>query len=192
MATSDSGLLAYDAGGGLGGVTAKALPATTVTTVSRPWASVSTWRGMSSSQSIVKCGSAILSAAGRFSQIWKSSIGFGPSASTRGNISACMMPPPAVNHWTSPRPYRAAAPMLSLWSTRPLRTNVTVSKPRCGWAGKPGTRLPWYIRQPSFGVKSAPMSRPSSSRTSGASVPSPAGKASSWCTQKRKGSMVGH
>ena len=35
-------------------------------------------RGMSWSQSIVKYGSVSLSTAGRFSQIWNSSSGFGP------------------------------------------------------------------------------------------------------------------
>ena len=45
-------------------------------------------------------------------------------------------------------------------STRPRRTTVTVSKPRCGCDGKPGTTSPWYMRQPSLPAKSWPMSRP--------------------------------
>ena len=44
----------------------------------------------------------------------------------------------------------------------PGARTVTVSKPRCGCCGKPGTVLPWYIRQPSMPAKSMPMSRPSS------------------------------
>ena len=39
---------------------------------------------------------------------------------------------------------------------------VTVSKPRCGCCGKPGTTSPWYMRQPSLPAKSCPMSRPAS------------------------------
>jgi hypothetical protein len=65
---------------------------------------------MSSAQSIVKCGSASLLRAGRFSQIWNSSSGFGPAVSSSGNISACTMPRPAVSHCTSPPPKRAVAP----------------------------------------------------------------------------------
>ena len=48
------------------------------------------------------------------------------------------MPSPAVSHCTSPRPKRAVAPSESEWSMKPWRTNVTVSKPRCGCCGKPG------------------------------------------------------
>ena len=44
----------------------------------------------------------------------------------------------------------------------PRRTMVTVSKPRCGCCGKPGTTSPWYMRQPSLPAKSWPMSRPAS------------------------------
>ena len=117
---------------------------------------------MSWSHNIAKCGSTILSAAGRFIQIWNSSSGFGSSDSTSGNISACTMPLPAVIHCTSPRPYRAAAPSESEWSTRPRRTNVIVSNPRCGCCGKPGTSVPWYIRHPSMPSKSWPSWRPAS------------------------------
>ena len=37
---------------------------------------------------------------------------------------------------------------------KPRRTMVTVSKPRCGCCGKPGTTSPWYMRQPSLPSKS--------------------------------------
>jgi hypothetical protein len=47
---------------------------------------------MASFQSMVKWGATILSAPGRFSQIWKSSTGFGPLLSRSGNISECTMP----------------------------------------------------------------------------------------------------
>src|SRR5450755_4283007 len=47
------------------------------------------------------------------------------------------------------------------------------------------------MRQPSFGWKSMPSSRPSSD-AAGPSLSLPAGYASSWCTQNRKGSSVGH
>ena len=56
----------------------------------------------------------------------------------------------------------------------PLRTYVTVSKPRCGCCGKPGTSVPWYMRQPSTPAKSAPISRPASG-ASGPKRPLPAG-----------------
>ena len=39
---------------------------------------------------------------------------------------------------------------------------MTVSKPRCGCCGKPGTTRPWYMRQPSLPAKSWPRSRPAS------------------------------
>jgi hypothetical protein len=84
------------------------------------------------------------------------------------------VPAPAVIHWQSPPPNRAAAPSESLWSIRPRRTKVTVSKPRCGCAGKPGTSRPWYIRQPSRGSKSMPSCRPASD-AAGPSLAFPAG-----------------
>lgn len=65
---------------------------------------------ISVSQNMVKWASTILSARGRFSQIWKSSRVFEPVASSKGNISVCWIPEPAVSHCTSPRPYRARAP----------------------------------------------------------------------------------
>ena len=71
---------------------------------------------MSSLQSMVKCGSTILSSAGRFNQIWNSSQVLGPLRSSNGNISQWTIPPPAVSHWTSPRPKRAVAPSESEWS----------------------------------------------------------------------------
>ena len=94
----------------------------------------------------------------------------GPVASSSGNISECTMPAPAVSHCTSPRPKRAAAPSESEWSIRPLRTKVTVSKPRCGCCGKPGTtcgRGTCSSRR--WPEKSCPSSRPSSG-TAGASA----------------------
>jgi hypothetical protein len=56
----------------------------------------------------------------------------------------------------------------------PRRAIVTVSKPRCGWAGKPGTSSPWYMLQPSLRLKSAPRSRPANDAT-GAIRSSPRG-----------------
>ena len=67
-------------------------PAMTVTSVARPVVGPPRTTGMSPSQSIVKYGSTSLSAAGRFSQIWNSSSGFGRSRSSSGNISAWTMP----------------------------------------------------------------------------------------------------
>ena len=58
---------------------------------------------------------------------------------------------------------------------QPLRTSVTVSKPRCGCCGKPGTSSPWYIRQPSRGSKSDPISRPASDSAGGPNRPLPRG-----------------
>ena len=124
---------------------------------------------MSSPQNMVKCGSTILSAAGKFIQIWNSSTVLPSVGDNSGNISQCTTPLPAVIHCTSPRPKRAVAPIESLWSMKPLRANVMVSKPRCGCSGNPGTVLPWYMRQPSLPAKSWPMSRPASRAGSGAS-----------------------
>jgi hypothetical protein len=78
--------------------------------------------GVSWLHSIVKYGSTILSAAGRFSQIWNSSSGLGASWTSSGNISQWTMPLPAVIHCVSPRPKRAVAPSESLWSQNPVRT----------------------------------------------------------------------
>ncbi len=122
MATSASARAAYESGGGGGGVAPPSDPAITVTSVARPSSSTSWTTGTSPLHSIVKYGSTSLSAAGRFSQIWNSSSGFGRSRSSSGNISAWTMPWPAVSHCTSPRPKRAAAPSESEWSMRPLRT----------------------------------------------------------------------
>ena len=175
MATSPSGCEAQDSGGGARGSGAPgSAPATTVTVVARPAASLCTRRGMRSSHSMVKCGSTILFLAGRFSQIWNSSSGLGSVALSSGNISECTMPLPAVTHCTSPPPKRAAAPSESEWSIRPLRTSVTVSKPRCGWPGKPGTVSPWYMLQPSLPLKSLPIWR-SSTGTAGPNAALPAG-----------------
>ena len=75
IARSASAREAHELGGGDGGVASPSLPATTRT--STPGASI---RGMFGSHSIVKCGSTSLSRAGRFSQIWNSSTGFGSAA----------------------------------------------------------------------------------------------------------------
>ncbi len=116
MATSASARDAHELGGGSGGSAPAREPATTVTSVVRPASSADVTRGIWWSHSMVKYGSTILSAAGRFNQIWKSSQGFGPSRSSSGNISQCTMPSPAVSHCTSPRPNRAVAPSESEWS----------------------------------------------------------------------------
>ena len=101
-----------------------------------------------------------MSSAGRLIQIWNSSSGLGRSVLSIGNISECTTPSPAVIHWTSPGPKRAADPSESEWSMKPLRMTVMVSKPRCGCDGNPGTVRPWYIRQPSLPSKSWPRLRP--------------------------------
>ena len=176
MATSASGLLAHDSGGGASGAPAPgSAPATTRTRVAWPSASTCSRRGMRSFQNMVKCGAAILLRAGRFSQTWNSSSGLGALAFSSGNISACWMPRPAVSHCTSPLPKRAAAPSESLWSISPRRTRVTVSKPRCGCTGKPGTRSPWYIEKPSWRLKSLPSARPPRAAAGTPCAPSPAG-----------------
>ena len=169
IARSASGRDAHESGGGARGPPAPGAPSTgpirpamLATSLFRPSASVAVKLGTSSAQNIVKCGSAILLRAGRFSQIWNSSSGFGAFGSSSGNISACTMPLPAVSHCTSPPPKRAAAPSESEWSISPLRTIVTVSNPRCGCPGKPGTVVPWYMLQPSLRLKSWPRLRPAS------------------------------
>ncbi len=57
---------------------------------------------------------------------------------------------------------------------KPERLMVTVSKPRWGWRGKPGTTSPWYIDQPSRAEKSCPICRPASD-AAGAMRASPLG-----------------
>ena len=170
-----SSSLAQEWGGGGSVCLPSSGPAMHTTSVARPCASSAVMRGMSSCQNIVKCGWAILFLAGRFSQIWNSSAGLGASGFKSGNISQCTMPAPAVSHCTSPPPKRAVAPKESEWSMRPRRTIVTVSKPRCGCEGKPGTVSPWYMLQPSLPAKSWPICRPASKAGSGASCALPAG-----------------
>ncbi len=184
IATSASACAAQESGGGASGSAASTAPlverwpsrrpAMTATSVTAPSPLSKNRCGMSSAHSIVKCGSAILLRAGRFSQIWNSSSGLALPVSSSGNISECTMPLPAVSHCTSPPPKRAAAPSESEWSVRPLRTMVTVSKPRCGCDGKPGTACPWYMLQPSLRPKSWPMLRPASD-ASGPKRPLPFG-----------------
>ncbi len=110
IATSLSLRAAQELGGGAGGRAPASMPAATVISVERPSASRDVSFGTASRHSIVKCGSANLSARGRFSQIWNSSTGFGRSRSRSGNISEWTMPLPAVSHCTSPLPKRAVAP----------------------------------------------------------------------------------
>ena len=104
MATSASGWAAQESGGGAGGVASANRPAVTSTSVAKPAASVKVVRGTSCCQNMVKCGATILLRAGRLSQIWNSSSGFGALVSSSGNISACTMPAPVVSHCTSPAP----------------------------------------------------------------------------------------
>src|SRR5699024_4624514 len=91
-----------------------------------------------------------------------------------------------------PWPKRAAAPSESVWSTTPSRTTVTVSNPRCGCWGNPGTVVPWYMDQPSRPEKSWPICRPSSEAAGRMVVPSAAGNRSRWWAVNRNGSIPGH
>ncbi len=87
-----------------------------------------------------------MSALGRLSQIWKSFERIGSLRSRRAGTSrSARIPSPAVSHWTSPAPKRAGvAPSESLWSMRPRRMIVTVSKPRWGVLRESGERpRPW-------------------------------------------------
>jgi hypothetical protein len=153
---------AHESGGGGGGRSPASSPAMTVTSVAARRSSVTTWRGRSSFHNIVKYGSTILSAAGRFSQIWNSSSGFGPSRVEQREHLAVHDALARGEPLHVAAPKRAVAPSESEWSMKPRRTNVTVSKPRCGCCGKPGTVVPWYMRQPSMPAKSMPISRPAS------------------------------
>ena len=72
--------------------------------VARPRSSRAATTGVSRAHSIEKCGSTSFDSAGRLSQIWNSSSGFGASASSSGNISECTMPAPGGE------PLRVAAP----------------------------------------------------------------------------------
>ncbi len=122
MATSVSGRDAHESGGGAGARRPSSSPATTVTVVVRPSGPGTSTTGVSRAQSIEKYGSASFDSPGRLSQIWNSSSGFGASSLSSGNISECTMPRPAVSHWVSPLPKRAAAPSESAWSMSPRRT----------------------------------------------------------------------
>ena len=110
MPTWASGRAAHDRGGGDGGVAPARSPAVATMVVARPASSTTRRTGIVGRHSMVKWGSAILSAAARLSQIWNSSSGLGCSRSRSGNISQWTMPLPAVSHWTSPAPKRAVAP----------------------------------------------------------------------------------
>ena len=127
-------------------------PAITVTSVVRPSASLDdVARDVLVPQHREVAARPSCRRPGRFSQIWNSSHGLGPSRSSSGNISQWTMPLPAVSHCTSPRPKRAVAPSESEWSMKPCRTKVTVSKPRCGCCGKPGTRAA-VVHAPAVGA----------------------------------------
>mmetsp|Transcript_56131 Transcript_56131/g.155430 ORF Transcript_56131/g.155430 Transcript_56131/m.155430 type:complete len:252 (-) Transcript_56131:220-975(-) len=131
---SEAGSAAYESGGGLGGACSPgSSPATSATSASAGAAPPpSDKAGSSSLQNILKLGSAILERRGKLIQIWKSSSTFSALRSSKGNISAWLMPRPAVIHCTSPPPKRPALPSESVWSIQPLRVTVIVSKPRCG------------------------------------------------------------
>ncbi len=142
MARSLSGCDAHECGGGGGGVSPATEPATTVTCVVRPSSSTASSRGMSWSHSIVKCGSTSLSRGREVQPDLEQLDRVGLVARrAAGTSREWTMPSPAVTHWTSPRPKRAAAPSESEWSIRPWRTKVIVSKPRWGCWGKPGHDL---------------------------------------------------
>src|SRR3954447_25121363 len=81
IATSASSRAAHELGGGDGGLASPIAPATTVTVP--PGNSMT---GISLAHNMVKYGSTILSVAGKLSQIWNSSVGFGPPDWTSGNI----------------------------------------------------------------------------------------------------------
>uniref|UniRef100_A0A6J7P234 Unannotated protein n=1 Tax=freshwater metagenome TaxID=449393 RepID=A0A6J7P234_9ZZZZ len=98
IATSELGLVAHEAGGGVGAALPSSEPAATVTSVARPEPSRNVTIGMSSPHNIKKWGVANFSVARRFTQIWKNSAVFEPSWLSRGNISACTIPAPAVIH----------------------------------------------------------------------------------------------
>ena len=129
----------------------------------RPCASVVTWRGMSRSQSIVKCGSTIFSDAGRLIQIWKSSVVFGPSLVEErehlGVLDAASGRHPL--HVTAPVARRRAERIGVVDEALPDERDGLEAAVRVD-AGSPGTVLPWYIRQPSMPSKSLPIDRPSS------------------------------
>ncbi len=98
--------------------------------------------GMSSCHNIVKYGSAILSTAGRFSQIWNSSSGFGlVRLEQREHLGVDDALPRGEPLHVAARRSAPVAPSESEWSIWPRRTKVTVSKPRCGCWGNPGHDL---------------------------------------------------
>mmetsp|Transcript_29394 Transcript_29394/g.82126 ORF Transcript_29394/g.82126 Transcript_29394/m.82126 type:complete len:201 (-) Transcript_29394:319-921(-) len=100
-ATSASSSHAQLLGGGRRACFPPTSPAQTVT-VARPPSALTL--GICSAQCMVKNGSHILFLAGRLSQIWNRCAGLGWSSCSRGNISPCTTPPPAVIHCKSPLP----------------------------------------------------------------------------------------
>ncbi|ODQ96856.1 hypothetical protein BFG51_12190 [Dietzia alimentaria] len=191
MARWFSGRAAQECGGGSSARTPSISPAIRRNLAAAPSAPRTT-TGVFSDQNMSKCGSADLSSGARLSQIWNSSMVLGRSVSRSGNISECEIPEPAVSHWVSPWPKRAAAPRESAWSTTPSSTTVTVSNPRCGCWGKPGTVWPWYIDHPSLPEKSCPRDRPAREAAGRMVSPSAGGNSSRWWTANRNGSRPGH
>ena len=119
----------------VGRVTAPAVPwlAPAMTRTRTPAASV--YCGTAAGAMSRYAGAVILSAAARLTQSWKPAM----RPSSCSGISEWMMPRPAVIHWTLPGSSRPTLPTLSRWRMRPSSMIVTVSKPRCGWSGKPPT-----------------------------------------------------
>ena len=74
---------------------------------------------------------------------------------------------------------------------RPCRTNVTVSKPRCGCCGKPGTMLA-VVHAPAVDAGEVLAEVAAVERRRRADVLVASGYASTWWTQNRNGSIVGH
>ena len=156
------------AGGGRGGASRRrGGPATTVTTRSRdPARRSERARGMSSSQSIVKCGSANLSARREVQPDLEELERVRPSrVEQREHLgvhdAAAGGQPLHVAARRSAPPRRASRE----WSMRPVaddghRLEAAVRVLR----GSRARRLPWYIRQPSLPAKSWPMLRPASRR----------------------------
>ncbi len=110
MCTSLSGFAAHESGAGVGAWCSVSFPAIKVMLVSFPVSSFALIKGIFSDQSIAKWGGTFLLAFGKLSQSWKSKNGFGFISSSKGNISECCTPLPAVIHCTSPLPKRPAAP----------------------------------------------------------------------------------
>src|SRR5690554_1624930 len=79
IATSVVGSAAHESGGGGTADSPPNVPAITATSLLLPFASVATWRGTSSFQNILKCGSTIFDTRGKFNQICSNSVVFSES-----------------------------------------------------------------------------------------------------------------